>query len=444
VAAVFAIALLSMWTSLRATRLRREAHAAPANPATATAAPRAAARAHAPAADEPVCGFKAGAPAPDTLGLNPQFRRSIPITHVIVLVQENRSFDHYFGQLAAQGQPDAEPLPPGASNPDRDGRPVPAFHLPSTCVPVDPPHQWSSMHAHWNNGRMDGFVTSAAGRDDDDDDAGRYAMGYYNGRDLPFYYWLASTFSLSDRYFSAAMGGTWPNRQILYTGTAQSQNAPTSQLTGAHSLFDALDEAGVAWNVFTDGPPRQDCIGWKKDARGVQPMSRFFAELAAGTLPAVSFIDPNKEDEHPPADVQRGEGWSRLIYTRLVQSPLWPRLAAFLTYDEGGGFFDHVPPPPACAPSADRAEYDRRGTRVPLIVVSPWARAHAVSHHVSDHASILRFIELKFGLPALSDRDANADALLDRFDFTMPQLLQPPPAPRSGHGGCKPALMAGR
>ena len=429
-AAVFAVALLSLWTSLRAARMRR-----PPGQALATAA----------APEAGACRFKAGARAPETLGLSADERRAIPITHVIVLMQENRSFDHYFGQLASWGQPDAEALPAGAWNPDRDGKPVRAFHLPSTCVPGDPPHQWASMHAHWNDGRMDGFVTSAqAGADDDDDDAGRFAMGYYDGRDLPFYYWLASTYSISDRYFSAAMGGTWPNRQIMYTGTAQSQHAPSSQLLGAHSLFDAMNDAGVAWNVFTDGPPRQDCIGWKKGARGVEPMSRFFADLAAGTLPPVSFIDPNREDEHPPADVQRGEGWARLIYSRLVQSPLWPRLAAFITYDEGGGFFDHVPPPSACAPAPDRGEYDRRGTRVPLIVISPWARAHTVSHRVSDHASLLRLIELLNGLPALSDRDANADALLDRFDFTAPQLLHPPPAPRSGRGGCRPAALAAR
>jgi phospholipase C len=140
--------------------------------------------------------------------------------------------------------------------------------------------------------------------------------------------------------------------------------------------------------------------------------------------------------------VQRGENWARSLYLRITRSPLWPRLAVFLTYDEGGGFADHVPPPEACPPSADRDELDRRGTRVPLIVVSPWARGHHVSHEVADHASLLRFIELLHDLPALSDRDANAGALLDMFDFAEPRLRHPPPPARAGRGGCRKIDLA--
>src|SRR6185295_19562698 len=115
-----------------------------------------------------------------------------------------------------------------------------------------------------------------------------------------------------------------------------------------------------------------------------------------------------------------GERWVRMVYQQVVASPLWPRLALLLTYDEGGGFFDHVPPPRACAPDPSRPELTQRGPRVPLLVVSPWARPHHVSHVVHDHTSILRFIELLHDLPALSARDANADALLDMFDFSRP------------------------
>jgi phospholipase C len=386
------------------------------------------------------CPHAAGARVGETLGLTAAARAAIPITHVIVLMQENRSFDHYFGRLHDAGQPEAEGIPAAFTNGNPDARAprVAPFHLPTTCVPRDPPHQWRAMRAQWNGGRMDGFVRSAAeGRGD-----GSYAMGYYDERDLPFYYWLASTYAVGDRYFAAAMGGTWPNRQFLYAGTAQTPHSPTGQLLGKRTLFDALDEARVPWRVYTDGPPRQDCVGWKEGAPGVEGSAAFFAALSAGTLPPVSFLDAGIEDEHPPADIQRGENWARLVYDVAVRSPLWPRLALILTYDEGGGFFDHVPPPAACTPDAERRELDRRGARVPLMIVSPWARPHHVSHVVHDHASVLRLIEGLHDLPALSRRDANADALLDMFDFSTPRLLTPPPPARPGSHGCKPMEVA--
>jgi phospholipase C len=387
------------------------------------------------------CAFAAGARVAETLRLDARARAAIPLTHVVVIVQENRSFDHYFGRLAAQGQPDAEGFPATFTNPDAEGRPVKPFHLETTCLPRDPPHQWGAMEAQWNAGRMNGFVTSA----DDDDGDGRWAMGYYDQRDLPFYYWLASTFAIADRHFAAALGGTWPNRQFLYTGTAQTARAPTGMLSGARTIFDALDGARVPWRVYKDGAPHQDCIGWRAGARGVEDGAAFFAALAAGKLPPVTFLDAGDDEEHPPADIQRGERWARGLYGALLRSPLWPRLAVILTYDESGGFFDHVPPPPACPPEAAKPELSRRGARVPLVVISPWARPHFVSHVTHDHASILRLIELLHDLPALTARDANADALLDLFDFaSRPRLLSPPPAPAAGRHGCKPLTVADR
>ena len=388
----------------------------------------------------PLCRYAAGARASETLGIDSDARARIPITHVIVLMQENRSFDHYFGRLPAFGHTAADGFPAHISNPDSDGNPVFPYHLPTTCLPRDPPHQWLSTRSQWNQGKMNGFVTSA----DDDDGDGRWAMGYYDASDLPFYYWLARTYSLGDRHFAPVMGGTWPNRQFFYTATAQSLRGSTAMLIGARSIFDALDEGRVPWRVYTDGPPRQDCIGWKPRARGVQKVPDFLVALREGTLPAVSFLDPNEEDEHPPADVQRGERWARTLYDNLIRSPLWPHLVLFLTYDEGGGFFDHVPPPAACAPDAQRPEYDRRGGRVPMVAISPWARPNHVSHVVNDHTSLLRFIELLHDLPALSARDANADALLDLFDFSTPRLLLPPPAPAAGRNGCRPSPVAHR
>jgi phospholipase C len=172
-------------------------------------------------------------------------------------------------------------------------------------------------------------------------------------------------------------------------------------------------------------------------------MAEFRTALQNGTLPSVAFVDgfPDVEDEHPTGDVQRGEAWTRDIYTAAVASPLWPSLAIVWTYDEAGGFADHVPPPnKACiarpAVAADQ-EFFELGVRVPLAVISPYARPHYVSHVVQEHTAVTRFIEVVFGLPALTSRDANSDALLDMFDFGCPPALMHPPAPPpAGTGGC--------
>jgi phospholipase C len=204
------------------------------------------------------------------------------------------------------------------------------------------------------------------------------------------------------------------------------------------TLFDQLDEAGVSWGVYTDGWPRQDSIGWGPVHRGRATVPDFLAELAEGTLPRVTFVDPaGDHDEHPPNDVQPGEAWTRSLVEAAIASPLWPTFAMIFTYDEGGGLFDHAPPPEACPPAPEHPEFDRLGHRVPLIVVSPWARPGHVSHAVHSHTSILRFVQLLHDLPALSARDASSDALLDLFELDCePDLIAPPAAPAAGAGGC--------
>ena len=379
------------------------------------------------------CAFGPGASVEETLGINPLQRAALPITHLIVVMQENRSFDHYFGRLALAGQPDTDGFPPGFQNPDLGANPVAPFHLSSTCLEADPPHQWVAMHAGWNGGNMDGFVQSAAVGASD----GHYAMGYYDETDLPFYYWLASTFAMSDRYFGSALGGTWANRDYLYAGTSAGVMNTGQATIRVPTIFDALEAAGIEYGVYTDGTVRQDCLGWTNAHRGVGRFSALISALADGTLPPVVFVDPGPgQDEHPAADVQPGEAWGRDIYTAAVNSPLWSKLAVVYTYDESGGLADHVPPPSACLASPDQSLFDQRGIRVPLMIVSPWARPHFVSHRTHDHTSVLRLIELLHNLPALTGRDANSDALLDLFDFSCPPRLDPPAAPAAGTSGC--------
>jgi phospholipase C len=386
------------------------------------------------AGERTACSFVAGARVADTLGVTAEGRKKIPITHLVIVTQENRSFDHFFGRLPTAGQPGAEVWPATFTNPDAQNVAVAPYHLTSSSLPLDPPHQGAAMMSSWDGGKMDGFVRSAATSTNN----GHYVMGYYEASDLPFLYWLANTFALSDHFFASALGGTWPNRDYLYAGTSDGILNTGERVLDKPTIFAALDAAHVSWGVYTDGTPRQDCLGWTSSHVGVHSFAAFKTALTAGTLPTISFVDPSGcQDMHPAADIHGGEKWLQTIYAGAVASPLWKSLAVVITFDEAGGLADHAPPPSACPPSADQTSFNRYGIRIPTIVISPYARPHYVSHLVHDHTSILRLIEVLEDLPALTARDANADALLDMFDFGCPELLAPPTAPAAGPTSCQ-------
>jgi phospholipase C len=363
----------------------------------------------------------------------------LPIRHIIVVMKENRSFDHLFGDLSRL-VPDVESIPPDFSNPDRHGESVAPFHLANTCT-SDLDHSWSGMHRQVDGGKMDGFVLSAGASTGTD---GHFAMGYYTESDLPFYYFLASTFAIADHYFASVRSATFPNRDYLLLGTSDRVIETQFSIWPDPSLptiFDHLTAAGVSWGVYADDHPFEKSLDnprhdWSK-LHPWHPVRQLLDELAAGTLPQVVFVDAalGADDEHPHADVQRGEEWTRRIYQALRNGPAWPSWVMLFTYDEGGGFFDHVPPPKTCVARPQDWRFFELGARVPLIVVSPWARRHYVSKSQKEHTSITRFIETVFDLPALTARDANSDALLDMFDFACdPDDV--PPAPEAGRGGC--------
>jgi phospholipase C len=383
------------------------------------------------------CKFAKGAKVATTLGITAEIRAKIPLTHVVVVMNENRSFDHYFGTLATEGQPEAEGFPTTYTNKDSTGKVIKPFHYGSTCVERDPPHGWDPYHAKWNAGKMDGFITAS----DTTTNNGHYALGYLTKTDLPFYNWLATTYAISDRYFSSVIGPTWPNRDYLYAATSDGVLNTGERVINVPTIFDALTTAKVKWGIYGDGGSRAGCVGVETTDVNHHKLADFYTALKDGTLPPVSFLDPTgKQDEHPgvppDGDAQGGEAWARAIYEAARQSKLWPTMAVLYTYDEGGGLFDHVPPPKACLASSTQTKFDYMGPRVPLFVVSPFARKHFVSHKTHEHTSITRLIELLFDLPALTARDANSDALLDLFDFNCPTFLDAPVAPASGKGGC--------
>jgi phospholipase C len=399
------------------------------------------------AAQRAACHFGAGARVTQTLPITASARAAIPIKHVVILMKENRSFDHLLGNLHAQGQPGTEAIPASFTNLDYSGASVGPFPLDTTCVNHDPGHQWNEMHRQVNGGAMDGFVANGADSTGTD---GHFVMGNYGQTDLPFYYWLASTYALNDRHFPSVRSGTWPNRAFLLLGTADGVMCTYcgSPNPKTRSIFDQLDAAHVSWGVYTDSDPFDGTLGWGPGHRGLLPFLDFQRALKDGTLPAVSFVDSIAwlQDEHPTADVQVGESWTQLVYEAAVASPLWPSLALVWTYDEAGGFADHVPPPNrACIARPNNPNdigFYELGVRVPLVAISPWARPHSVSHDVQDHTAITRFIEAVFDLPALTARDANSTALLDMFDFdNPPALLHPPQNPAAGKGSCHGDLL---
>jgi len=427
------------------------------------------------------CGYKAGSLPAETQGASHPMGAAIPVKHVLVLMQENRSFDHYFMKLPENGQADVEVAPPTFTNPDKDAMPTAPFHDTAGCF-VDTNHEWDGSHEEYDDGKMDGFILANEGHGSapphpaSDAKSGVRAMSYYDATDIPFYYWLANEFSIADHYHCSLLGPTWPNRMYLYA--ASSRGAIGNDITefnvqgGACSkdadcgvdvpvgtcdasagkcqpvgrtIFDYMEQRKLDWRVYSSGTP-----GWglmfstwlKYRADHQKTIDDYYADAAAGALPDVAFIDAHlgmegyaQDDEHPPAMPQPGQRFVAKVVDALTKSPAWSSSALFITYDEHGGLFDHVPPPPACppgdvdpklGPGDTVADFDRYGIRVPMMVVSPFAKKHFVGHHVYDHTSIVRFIEARFTLPAITGRDANAEAPWEMFDFDAPPHATPP------------------
>jgi phospholipase C len=399
------------------------------------------------------CGYAAGSLPAETQGKSHPYGSEIPIDHIVVMMMENRSFDHYFQKLPEYGQPDVEVAPPEYSNPDMQGNPVAPFRDTQYCF-VDTNHEWTGTHEQLNGTKMDGFFKTndnwhelPIGASGPEMLSGKRALAYYTADDLPFYYWLASEFSIADHYYSSIPGPTWPNRMYLYAASSFGA-VHNDVVVPDKTLFDYLDKREVDWKVYISTSPGlaiflDKYLELLKDEHGhFVPIDDYFKDAAAGTLPKVAFLDPgiaresyDQNDEHPPAIAMIGENFSATVIDALTKSPQWDRSALFLTYDEHGGLFDHVVPPPACPPDAiaptlkpgdTDAKFDQYGLRVPLLVVSPFAKKHFVAHRTYDHTSITRFIEARFQMPAMTNRDANAEAPWEMFDFDAPPHAMAP------------------
>jgi phospholipase C len=374
-------------------------------------------------------------PAPD----QPEGADLMPgIAHIVVLMMENHSYDNYFGMLErGDGLPRGGDGQPTSSNPAQDGSVVMSYHLPTTSQVANKVRQdWASSHRQLDEGKLDGFVYTG----------GPQSMGYWTEADLPFYYSLARQFPLCDRYFGSVLAQTYPNRRFLQGATALGM--VTTELPDFHepppaggTIFDKLDRYGISWREYTAGQPEVALFpaNLVQHLDNVADIGQFLADAAAGTLPAFSLITPHGHvSEENPQDIHQGEAFSAGIINAILQSPSWSSTILVFTYDEHGGYYDHVAPPAAFAPDSIPPDprktsgvpggYDRLGFRVPTIVLSPYAKADYVSHVVHDHTSILRLVQTKWNLGALTYRDANASNLLDTIDLTAPPaFLTPPP-----------------
>lgn len=447
------------------------------------------------------------------------------VNHILVLMQENHSFDNYLGTLPyIPGGPYHPPAKPGGacpandhqcvdgltcvrdahgnlscinSNPGANGGKVFVYHESAYCT-ANPPHEWIDAHReanfeHPNASEIlgDGFARVRP--------SNTTAMGYYTQDDLPFYYALAETFALSDAHFSALIGPTMPNRSYLMAATsfghvltsAIDNTPPVSSgyrpITG--TVFDLLDQHRVSWAEYYElpndhmTPPRPYGRLFRDPSLpNFKLIENFFADARAGSLPHVAFISL-AQHEHPPLDIRAGEYAVARIVAALRASPNWNDSILFLTYDENGGFYDHARPPAApspdgippgqCAdlshppvsktpgqgahcilslmaqrilcPAADGhcADFTLAGFRDPLIVVSPFARAHYVSHVSNDQTSILAVIEKRFlANQHLTARDAAAASLEEMFDFAQAPSREAKvaatlaPAPKPEDPGC--------
>ncbi|HLN15815.1 MAG TPA: alkaline phosphatase family protein [Acidimicrobiales bacterium] len=379
------------------------------------------------------------------------------IEHIVVLMMENHSFDDHLGML---GRGDGLTPGPGGRpvnfNPDPSGGYVRSFHNPNTCGYADSgvSQSWDASHVSWDHGTNMGFVKAC----------GPATMGYWTGEDLPFYYSLASQFPIGDRYFCSVMAQTFPNRRFLMGATALGNVATNGTgITGEPpngTIFDRLDAHGISWkNYYPDAP---SCalflpVYQRNQHNGkVVHFEQFLADAASGNLPAFSMIDPYTNLSEEGGDISIGEAYAATMIEAVLHSPAWDKTALIWTYDEHGGWYDHVPPQPAIPPDNvppaitvppdQPGSYDMTGFRVPFAMVSPWSRRDYVSHQVAEHTSILKLVETKWNLPALTYRDANAHNLLDYFDFRArrPPFAEPPTLarPRNPFTGPLPAGSA--
>lgn len=365
--------------------------------------------------------------------------RNMPVDTFVVLMMENRSFDHYLGWL-----PGADGRQAGLRYTDRQGKTFETRKLAPDwqgCGHPDPDHGWKGGREQLNGGRCDGFLRSG--------DNDEFAISYYEEGDLGFIQDAAKTFTTFDRFHCSLMASTLPNREYMHAadsyGNVDNDLPPQTKFrTGFpdNTIFAQLAKAGVSNRYFFNDVPVSALWGTPGLARSGR-VEEYYTRCATGTLPKLSFVDPNfagsageepglSGDEHPHGDVRTGQAFMADVVNAFVQSPQFATGALFIVYDEWGGFFDHVRPPRVPDMRNDRdiaKDFGLLGFRIPAIAVSPYVRRGHVEHSVYGFESILKLISYRFGLPPLNRRVAYARNIGRSFDWRSKPRLDPPRLP---------------
>lgn len=368
----------------------------------------------------------------------PRVQTATPIQHLIVLMQENHSFDNYFGTYpGAEGIPEGLCMPVDPFNPTSDEC-VKPFLIGSNEVELaDPDHSEDTHKVQYNEGRMDGFVYALNQRNQD----GRLAMGHYDDSILSYYWNVADEYVLFDRFFSSAAGGSFINHLYWVAATpgvpAEGQTLQ-ELLADTPTIFDRLEAAGVSWKFYIQNYEpkltyrtlqqypgnRAAQVIWAPvlnidrflDDPGLNSkivdLTEYKRDLVAGTLPDVAFMVPSGPSEHPPSNIESGQRFVKTLVQMLMQSQYWSSSAFLWAYDDWGGWYDHVSPP-----QVDDYGY---GFRVPALLVSPYARRGYIDSTELDYTSVLRFIEDNWHINPLTARDAQANSIGNAFDFSQP------------------------
>jgi phospholipase C len=374
--------------------------------------------------------------------------RNLPLDHVVVVMMENRSFDHYLGWLeGADGSQDEQYTDPAT------GEAVATRHASSLdaqwqgCGHPDPGHGWDAGRSQLRGG----FLAEGSGNDE-------FALTYYDEGEIEFLHAAADAYTVYDRFFCSLLGPTWPNR--YYKWSAQSggrkDNAPPLETAGNQweTIFDRALGRGVSARYYQSDLPFSAVWG----PRGVswtRPLAEYYADCALGTLPNVAIVDPPfrdggggdglSADEHPHGDVRLGQAWMADVVRAFVHSRCYRRGALFVVYDEWGGFFDHVRPPrvPDARASTDLAEdFGQMGFRIPAVAISPFARGERVRHAQLGFESIIKLIGYRFGLGHLTVRDRYATNIGETLDWEQPQL-EAPDLPDPEHVASRPCALGG-
>jgi len=374
-----------------------------------------------------------------------------PFDTVVVLMMENRSFDHLLGWL-----PGADGKQAGLTFRDTAGHAQRTYPIAPDFQGwglADPKHDWRSMVTHYDHGKADGFLKTAPVGD-------HWPISYYRATDLPILASLARSYTTFDRYFCSFLGATWPNRFYQHCATTDVDLTglfPGTVLPRPSNLklaiWDRLKAAHLSGRYYYHSEPMTGLFASKRYDSIAHPYGQFLKDAKAGTLPNVAFVDPDygtiaelmgtSNDMHPHGSVAVGDAFIGQVYDALRTSPQWDRMVFVLNFDENGGFYDHVVPPRVRDSTVGRGpgphpDYHRLGFRVPCIAMGPYAPAQVWKRGPYEHCSILKMIEWRWGLAPMTDRDRYARNLAEALDFsrapappvTIPHVTPPATIPR--------------